>query len=213
MLLPAVFIGELQFEEFIQLVMEQKTDSESPEQIIESFREIAGGASTINRQQLSMVLDPEEARPRPTPRPPRPAPPCAAAVRRRNSSPVPRPFVVLPCQRSHDITYTMTTLALESRGCRSESDPLHLFWTSTSGLGQGRASFIDGVSSQVDFLLANMTSAEAGYDGPEELCPYDFDSFIDMAFGDALAEASTPRPEAAPAAHGAPAARCSLPPS
>jgi actinin alpha len=52
--------GEIVFEEFMQFMIRRRETSDTPEAIIESFREIAGGKDFITENELAPHLTPEQ---------------------------------------------------------------------------------------------------------------------------------------------------------
>eukprot|EP01048_Picozoa_sp_COSAG05_P002780 COSAG05_NODE_120_length_17734_cov_79.637823_14_plen_290_part_00 len=52
--------GQIEFSEFLQVVIDMRQDADTAEQIEQSFKEIAGNRDTITEEQLRQLLDPED---------------------------------------------------------------------------------------------------------------------------------------------------------
>ena len=53
--------GAIEWDEFVQIVIEQRTDNDTPEQIQESFKELAQNRDSITEEQLRQMMDAADA--------------------------------------------------------------------------------------------------------------------------------------------------------
>ena len=52
--------GQIEFSEFLSVVMEMRQDSDTPEQITASFKELAANRDTITEEQMRQLMEPED---------------------------------------------------------------------------------------------------------------------------------------------------------